>query len=63
MGKCKFLLGLGIGAVIGVLCYRFSRTDKAREWKEKACHAAKKMGGRVNDAMDSVKEKMAGTVG
>ena len=36
MGKCKFLLGLGIGAVIGGLCYRFSRTDKAREWKEKA---------------------------
>lgn len=59
MGKCNFLLGLSIGAILGGLCYRFSRTEKARELKEKACRAAKKMGEKVSDMVDSAKEKMA----
>lgn len=59
MGKGKFLLGLGVGAVLGGLCYHFSRTEKAKEWKEKACHAAKNVSRRMNERMDSGKEKIS----
>ena len=31
MGKCKFLLGLGIGSVVGALLCQFARTDKAKD--------------------------------
>ena len=41
MGKCKFLIGLGVGSVLGVVCYHFMRAERVREWKERMnclCH-------------------------
>lgn len=57
MGKCKFLLGLGIGSVLGVMCYHFGRSDKAREWKDKMCCAASKMKCCTSEASDACCDK------
>lgn len=53
----KFGLGLLIGSVLGVMCYRFSCTPKAKQWKMKACEAMHKMGNHAEDMLDSAKEK------
>lgn len=66
MGKCKFLLGLGIGSVVGALLCQFARTDKAKAWKEKMYCAASKAKSQAADAMDAIGDKakdMADRVG
>lgn len=57
MGKCNFLLGLGIGSVLGIVCYRYSKTEKAKALKAKMCDAAKNMGQHASEMVDAAKEK------
>lgn len=65
---CRFLLGLGVGSVLGAIAHRCSQTEKAKEWKKKMCcaaqQAAEKAGEWVTHAKDKAEEmgqKMAGT--
>lgn len=59
MGKCNFLLGLGIGSVLGIICYRYSKTEKAKALKSKMCEAAKNMGRHASEMVDAAKDKFA----
>lgn len=54
-------IGLGIGSVIGALAYRFSRTSKAKQLKEKVCDAFHKITGQAEEMLDEAKEKVADT--
>lgn len=55
--KSHFWLGLTIGSVIGAMAYRFSRTAKAKQLKEKVCHAYEKISGHAGYMLDEAKEK------
>ena len=44
--KGKFWVGLGMGAVLGVIAYHCSRTAKAKELKNKMCCAAQAAAAR-----------------
>ena len=44
-GKSNFLIGLGVGSVIGALAYRFWRSPKGKRVKEKVNHAFQKVTG------------------
>ena len=57
--NCNLWIGLGIGSVIGALAYRFSRTSKAKELKEKVCNAFQKISGKAGEMLDEAKEKVA----
>ena len=59
---CKFLLGLGLGSVLGAVMYRFSKTDKAKEWKQKMCCAAQSAADKAGEWMTKVKDKAADAV-
>ncbi len=52
-------VGLGVGAVLGALAYRFSRTSKGKQLKEKVCDAYHKITGQAEDMLDKAKDKMA----
>lgn len=54
---CKFLLGLGVGSVLGMVAYRCSKTDKAKMWKRKMCCAAQSAADKAGEWMAGVKEK------
>ena len=54
---CKFLLGLGVGSVLGAIMYRCSKTAKAKEWKHKMCCAAQSAADKAGEWMTNVKEK------
>lgn len=53
----RFLLGLGIGSVLGMVLYRCSKTEKAKELKEKVCNKMKSMGEQAGEWMCNVPEK------
>ena len=44
-GKSNFLIGLGVGSVIGALVYRFWHSPKGKCVKEKVNHAFQKVTG------------------
>ena len=44
-GKSNFLIGLGVGSVIGALVYRFWHSPKGKRVKEKVNHAFQKVTG------------------
>lgn len=54
---CRFLLGLGVGSVLGAIMYRCSKTAKAKEWKHKMCCAAQSAADKAGEWMTNVKEK------
>lgn len=58
MERCSnFLIGLGVGAVLGALAYRFSSSTKAKQLRIKVDHALHKVGGEAEEFLDSAKEK------
>lgn len=54
---CKFLMGLGLGSVLGVIVYRCAKTTKAKEWKQKMCCAAQSAADKAGEWMSGVKDK------
>ncbi len=57
----NFWLGLGIGAVIGALAYRSSRTEEAKKLKDKVRSQFRKMNSHAEVMADAAKEKALGT--
>lgn len=57
--KSNFWMGLGLGAVLGAVCYRYSRTQHAKELKCKVQDAVRKVSERGSEMLNSAKEKMA----
>ena len=54
-GKSNFLIGLGVGSVIGALVYRFWHSPKGKCVKEKVNHAFQKVTGEgINTVNDKV---------
>ena len=62
-GKSNFLIGLGVGSVIGALVYRFWHSPKGKRVKEKVNHAFQKVTGDGINMIDTVNDKVldAGT--
>lgn len=56
--KSKFLIGLGLGAVLGAVCYHLSQTQQAKELKHKMNEAIHHAGDRAYEAWQSTKSKM-----
>lgn len=56
-GKSNFLIGLGIGSVIGALVYRFCVSPKGKMMKEKVNNAFHKVTGDAVDMIDTAKDK------
>lgn len=59
---CKFLMGLGLGSILGAIAYRCSKTDKAKEWKRKMCCAAQSAADKAGEWMSNAKEKVEETM-
>lgn len=59
---CKFLMGLGLGSILGAIVYRCSKTDKAKEWKRKMCCAAQSAADKAGEWMSNAKEKVEETM-
>lgn len=57
-GKSNFLIGLGIGSVIGALVYRFWHSPKGKCMKEKVNHAFHKVTGESINMIDTVNDKV-----
>lgn len=57
--KSKFWIGLGLGAILGAVCCRLSRTQQAQELKGKVCDAMHKMGSGAAEAWNNAKDKVA----
>lgn len=58
-GMCRFLMGLGIGSVMGAIIYRCSKSEKAKEWKKKMCCAAQSAAEKAGEWMSNAKDKAA----
>lgn len=56
---CKFLLGLGIGSMLGAIMYRCSQTEKAKELKKKMCCAAQSAAEKAGEWVTNAKDKAA----
>lgn len=59
--KGKFWMGLGLGAVLGMVAYCLAKTDKAKELKARMCCAAHSMADKAGDWMANAKENCACT--
>lgn len=57
--SCRFLLGLGLGSLLGVFAYRCSKTAKCKALKEKVCCAMKSAAGQAGEWMANAKENVA----
>lgn len=55
-GKSNFLIGLGVGTIIGSLVYRFCVSSKGKMMKEKVNNAFHKMTGDAVDMIDNTKD-------
>ena len=62
-GKSNFLIGLGVGSVVGALVYHFWCSPKGKKMKEKVNHAFQKVTGDSVNLIDTVNDKVldAGT--
>lgn len=56
-GKSNFLIGLGVGSIIGALVYRFSCSTKGKKMKEEINHVFHKVTGDSVDMIDTAKDK------
>lgn len=63
-GKSNFVMGLGVGSVIGALVYRFCCSPKGKMMKEKVNNMFHKVTGDAVDMIDDTKGKAldAGTM-
>ena len=52
-GKSNFLIGLGVGSVIGALVYRFWHSPKGKCVKEKVIHAFNKVTGYMVNLIET----------
>lgn len=59
--NCRFWLGLGLGSVLGMIAYRYSKTEKARELKKKMCCAMNHAAEQAGEWMAKGKECASGT--
>lgn len=57
--KSNFWIGLGLGAVLGAVCCYVSRTQQAKELKNKLCDAMHKMGDKTTEMWNNAKDKVA----
>lgn len=58
MERCShFWIGLGVGAVLGAVAYRFSSSARARQLRILVDHALHKVGGEAEEFLDTAKEK------
>ena len=57
--KSNFWIGLGLGAVLGAVCCHVSRTQQAKELKNKLCDAMHKMGDKTTAMWNNAKDKVA----
>ncbi|WP_418699266.1 YtxH domain-containing protein [Bacteroides sp.] len=58
--RCKnsnFLIGLGIGSVVGALVYHFSHTPRAARLRSEMCHAMHKAGSEAREAFHAAEEE------
>lgn len=64
MNYCKpnFWIGLGLGTVLGAVCYRYSRTQQAKELKNRVCDAMHQMGHKTTEMWNNAKEKVTDTI-
>lgn len=53
----RFLMGLGVGSMLGAMMYRCSQSAKAKEWKKKMCCAAQSAAEKAGEWMTNAKEK------
>ena len=53
-GKSNFILGLGVGSVIGAIVYHFWCSPKGKKMKEKVNHAFQKVTGEGINMIDTV---------
>lgn len=60
-GNSNFLLGVGLGSLLGAVAYKFSRSSKAKKWKTKACCAMHEIGDKAEALLDNAKGKVAET--
>lgn len=56
--NCNFLLGLGVGAVVGALVYHFSCSSKAQKMKHDVCHAFHKIGHEAENMINTAKDEV-----
>ena len=57
----KFWVGLGMGAVLGMVAYYCVKSDKAKEWKQKIGCAAQQAADKAGEWMAKTKETVAET--
>lgn len=55
--NARFLMGLGLGSLLGAVIYRCIKSGKAKEWKEKVCNAVDAIGEQAGEWMCNVQEK------
>lgn len=60
-GKSNFIIGLGVGSVIGALVYRFCCSPKGKKMKEKVNDMFHKVTGDTVDMIDTAKDKTLDT--
>lgn len=57
---CKdshFLIGLGLGSILGAVAYGFARTSRAKRLKAEVFDILHKIEGHTEDLLESAKEK------
>ena len=55
----RFLMGLGVGSMLGAIMYRCSQSAKAKEWKKKMCCAAQSAAEKAGEWVTNAKERAA----
>ena len=56
--KGKFWIGLGLGTVLGAVVCCFSRSEKAKKWKDKMNTVAQTAAEKAGEWMTNAKEQM-----
>ncbi len=57
---CKdshFLIGLGVGSILGALAYGFARSSRGKRMKAEVCDALHRIEGHTEDLLEAAKEK------
>jgi len=57
---CKdshFLIGLGVGSILGAMAYGFARSARAKRMKAEVCDALHRIEGHTEDLLEAAKEK------
>lgn len=57
---CKdshFLIGLGVGSILGAMAYRFARSSRAKKMKAEVFDALNRIEGHTETLLETAKEK------